>query len=836
MSTLVKNLITTIFILSAGMSFAQPAKEKLREQLKEASFSQKFDVAQNLMLDKIYIDALYVWEILLEEDEKNANLHYKSGLCYILLNRESEALPSFEKAQFAVNKNYNPNSHLERNAPPEVMYYLAKANHINGETAKAQEQYTYFIENANDKHEKYNLAELGLKQCEVANKLMASPKNYTINNIGDVINTSFPEYSPVISIDGNVLYFTSKRLRADSSNYELKNTANGQYFEDVYMSYRNDNGSWSTPEYLGFCRPRRNDASISTSSDGQTVFVYQDVNGGDIYYSEMADTTFTSITPFPAAELNTEYFESHATISDDQNYLYFASDRPGGFGGLDIYRLKVLPNGEWSKAYNLGPTINSEFDEDSPFLGVDNKTMYFSSNGPSSMGGYDIFVSQVDDEDVWSTPINMGYPLNTVDDDIFYTTTADGRTGFYSSERLDGQGDKDIYTVFGDNDYIQNVAVLKGFIKMNDGSTIPSGIDIIVKDRANDEDGKVYRPRKRDGGYVLTLEPCHSYDLFYKLDDKTFHESELFVPCNSSYQELNHTIEMDLVSLSAERIFNTNGDQVTNNLDNGQQVNGETNNSNNQNSGNVKSGMVCNIVYKVQIGALTKELSPDLYNKFKPVSTEKTDLGYTRYFVGVYTTYKAAEAARKELLATFPDAFVVAYLNAVKISTTVARNVESGKVTCDESLYPEIKFVPDTPKSNQTKNNVSDAVSATASYEHYFGYNKDKFDYTDTEFRSFANRVKALTLTGQTVNIYVSSSASRVPTRSFKSNLELSAHRMNNGKAMLSKILKELDVDMSKVNIIEKEATVNGPTYKNDAVSNKLTYRKYQFIKFDIQK
>src|SRR5690606_15386494 len=125
-----------------------------------------------------------------------------------------------------------------------------------------------------------------------------------------------------------------------------------------------------------------------------------------------------------------------------------------------IYRLKILPDGSWSKAYNLGSPINTEFDEDAPFLGADSKTMYFSSNGPKSMGGFDIFVSQMEEAEQWSDPENMGYPLNSFDDDIFYTTTADGLTGFYSSDKLDGQGDKDIYLVESENSYVKNVAIL----------------------------------------------------------------------------------------------------------------------------------------------------------------------------------------------------------------------------------------------------------------------------------------------------------------------------------------------------------------------------------------
>lgn len=847
MSILVKKFLLLISIFYVGAALAQPEKEVLREKLKEASFSQKFDVGLNLVYDKVYIDALYVWEILLEEDPKNANLLYKIGMSYIDLNRESEALPYFDKAQFSVDKNFNPTSYLERNAPPDVYYYLAKSNHINGEIEQAADQYTFFVENANKKHEKYNDAVLGQKQCENAKKLMASPKDFKITNVGGIINTAGPEYSPVITIDGTILYFTSKRLRTDSTNFEQKNISNGQYFEDIYVCYRNEDGSWSEPNYLGFCRPRRNDASISTSSDGQTVFVYQDVNNGDIFYSQISDTSFQNIQPFPAAELNTEYWESHATISDDQLYLYFVSDRPGGFGGRDIYRLKKLPNGEWSKAFNLGPTINTEFDEESPFLGIDNKTMYFSSNGPSSMGGFDIFMTQVDEDDQWSTPMNMGYPLNTVDDDIFYTTTADGRTGYYSSEKLDGQGDKDIYTVFGENDYIQNVAVLKGFIRTTDGTMIPQGIDIFVEDIGEGGAAKTYRPRRRDGGYVLTLTPCHSYNIVYKLGETTFHESELFVPCNTSYQELNHELELDLVNLSAERKFNPDGNETTDNLNNQNNPDNTNKTDNkvttvkidnnnktdktdvvNQQNNNKNAGMVCNIIYKVQIVALKEPLATEFYNKYKPISTEQSESGLTRFFIGVHTTYAAAEKSRQEVLSAFPGAFVVAYLNAIKISTTDARNVEKGTIECNESLYPKVEFKPDAVVSKV------DGVTPTASYAHYFGYNKDKFNYSDSEFRAFAERVKGLTEQGETVKIYVSSSASRVPTSSFKSNLDLAAHRMNNGKDLLQKLLIELGVDMSKVNIIEKEATVNGPSYNNDAVKNKDTYRKYQFIKFDI--
>jgi len=810
MSSSLKIILITLLTFTSGLLFSQPEKEQLREKLKDASFNQKFDLGANLYFDKIYIDALYIWEILLEEDPKNANILYKIGQCYIALNQEEKALPFFERAQYAVQKNYNPSSYLERNAPPEVLYYLAKSNHINGNIDSAFSQYTFFVENVHRKHEKYKLGILGQKQCSNAKKLIASPKPYVIESVGDQINSESDEYSPVITIDGTTLFYTTKKLREDSSNFEVINRINGQYYEDIYVSYKDRDGKWTKPQYLGFCRPRSNDAVISSSPDGQSVFVYQDRNGGDIYYSEIKDTAFGRIELFPAEELNTEHFESHATISNDKNYLYFASDRPGGFGGSDIYRLKKLPNGEWSKAFNLGPAINSEFDEDSPFLGVDNKTMYFSSNGDKSMGGFDVFVTQIDEEEQWSEPLNMGYPLNTVNDNIFYTTTSDGKTGYYNSRLLDGKGGDDIYTVYGENDYIQNVAILTGFILTSDGSKIPPGIRIEVQDLSDDSGISKYAPRRRDGGYVLTLTPCHTYQIDYILDTTVFHQTELYVPCNSSYQEIKHELLLDLVDLVAERVLSEeDSTQIA--------IQNER-----------KNDFPCDLVYKIQVGAFKQDLPADYYKKYNPITTELLEKNITRYLLGAFDQYILAEKVRQEVLDKYPDAFIAAYLNATRIKTSDARDLENGIIECDESIYPKEESHVDSVEQYTS-------LIQTPTYQNFFRYNKDKFDYKNQNFRVFVQGIKEITENDLPVTIFVTSSASTVPTRSYKDNQDLAVVRLNNGKKTLLRLLKEFNVDINYVNIILKEAIVNGPVYNNDAETNRGQYEKYQYIKFDIQ-
>ncbi|WP_169736072.1 PD40 domain-containing protein [Crocinitomix catalasitica] len=800
-------ILTLILVIVCGNLFAQASKEEIRANLESASFTDKFDVGTNLMFDKLYQDALYVWEILIEEDQKNANLLYKKGLTLIRLNRDNEAFESFDKAQYAVNKKYNPTSASERNAPVDVWYYLAKSNHLKGDVDEAFTQYKYFIDNVNSKHNMVDAAELGLAQCKVAKELLATPKNYQIDNVGDAINGAGPDYSPVITIDGTTLFYTTKRMRKDSMNYNILNKENGQYYEDIYVSYKDREGNWSSPNYLDFCLPRSNDASISSSADGQTVFVYKDVNGGDIYFSEIADTTFINLKPFDALEINTEYWESHATISNDGNAIYFVSDRPGGLGGRDIYRLIKLPNGEWSKALNIGAPINTPYDEDAPFLGVDSKTMYYSSNGATSMGGFDIFVTQLGDDDVWTDPRNMGAPLNTTGDDIFYTTTADGRTGYYSSERDDAIGDKDIYSVSNNTDYIQNIAVLTGFIRNSQGSKIPSGISIMVSDLTEGTPAKKFTPRMRDGGYVLTLIPCHTYQLDYFFGEKQIHERELYVPCNSSYQDLKHDLLLDPISLETREILSDDDELIKKSRE---------------------EGMTCDLVYKVQVGAFKNPLPVKYYKNFNPITTEPLGLNITRYMVGNYKQYIKAEEIRRSVLNDFPGAFVVAYLNGIRIETTVARDLEYGVRKCDESLYPKELIRTDSIA------NYTDLIEKPE-FVYFLDYNKDKFDYKIPEFRVFMQGVKDIVDQNLNVTIYITASASRVPTRSYKDNQDLAVHRLNNGNKALIKLLKEFDIDVSKVNTVLKEASVNGPSYKSDPVKNETAYKAYQYIKFEIK-
>lgn len=484
------------------------------------------------------------------EQESTANLNYKLGFCYYSLNKEIESIAYFENAAKQVTKKYRDNDESLKAAPIDTYYYLAKGLHVDGNLILAFDFYNKFYALASKKHPLKKQALVGMYQCEVADELTKIETEHITWNLGDTLNTEDSEYRPVISLDGSIVYFTSSRLRPDNSNQSIINPETGTYFEDIYVSYKTASGKWTDSECLSFCKTTQNEASVSLSLDGNKIFVYQGGNGnGDIYFSDLDGVSFETLQPFPAKDLNTNSQESHATISINGEFIYFVSDRPGGYGGKDIYRIRKLPDGTWSKAKNLGPTINSEYDEESPFIGADNKTLYFSSNGIKSIGGYDIFVSQLNSIGEWSAPKNLGLPINSLDDDLYYSTMANGFLAVYSSDNKQGLGGYDIYFAQTTNSYYKNVTIFKGYISTHDTKALPKGITIHVKDITENSSEIIFKPRLRDGGYILNLKPCHSYTVEYKFNGESFYSTENLVPCNSSYQEIHQEIILDIVNL-----------------------------------------------------------------------------------------------------------------------------------------------------------------------------------------------------------------------------------------------------------------------------------------------
>jgi tetratricopeptide (TPR) repeat protein len=527
----------------ASSAVTQPPKDR-------GDYSTRFLEGNKLMEEKLWMEAIKQWKAILESDPNNPNVNYKLGYCLLQTSSgKKEALSYLEVAVAKkVSKNYDAFDPMERKAPVEALYYLGVAQHLNYQLDPAIESFEKVKKSIGKKHRIYGLAERGVEQCQEAKIQMANPKAYVITNLGPVVNGPFNDFSPVLALDESSLFFTSRRMRPDSTNSRIIDPETNEFKEDVYVSFKDLEGQWGSPEILNLNSDDQ-DATISVSPDGQTLFIYRDSLGdGRILYSKLIGEIWSDPAKL-GSDINSPYWETHATISADESVLYFVSDRPGGLGGRDIYRCVKLPNGEWSRALNAGPTINTSYDEDSPFLTPDGKGMYFASQGHNSIGGFDLFFTKLGEDGEWSTPSTMSYPLNSVDDDVFFQPMADGERAFYSSERDGGYGKKDIYLInLPSDDNSSKLAVLKGFIIGEEGKDLPDDLKIVV---TNDKSGEVseYKPRKRDGGYLAILNPCTNYHVDYYQGKEKIKQDKIEVPCESNFLELEREVYLIPVTL-----------------------------------------------------------------------------------------------------------------------------------------------------------------------------------------------------------------------------------------------------------------------------------------------
>ena len=281
-------------------------------------------------------------------------------------------------------------------------------------------------------------------ECQNGKEFVANPKNFSIVNIGDQINSEWDDFAPVLNEAEDEIVFTSRRREGNlNENVDEDNKP----FEDIFIA-KKTGGKWSAAKNIGApINTASHDSNLAISADGKMLLICSDKGGGDIFYCErQPDNSWGAPKALPG-NINSDYEEKSATLSKDLKTIYFSSNRPGGFGGIDIYKATKDNKGNWGNVKNLGPGINTEEDDDAPFIDYDDKTLYFSTISRKGMGGYDIFKSVADAKGNWGEPENLGYPINTPDNDIFYVHTKDGKRAYYSSVREDALGYEDIYVI-----------------------------------------------------------------------------------------------------------------------------------------------------------------------------------------------------------------------------------------------------------------------------------------------------------------------------------------------------------------------------------------------------
>ncbi len=549
-----KNITFFCLLLISSFSFSQLTDDEVFKLIQDGSEQQLVSENSRMMQEFLLYHAEMIADKLLTLKPESSNYNYRKGFLVLEIRKDyMTAIPFLEKAILKIDANYDAYGVSEKSAPPDAFFHLATCYHLNEDIEKAKMYYNSFLSASKYKSELFGVTKLRLAQCERAIEAMANPVDVQLKNIGDKINSKFPDYAPVVSLDGSAIFYTSRRPWENGATEAYRNPGNNQYPEDVYVSYLGEDSVWMTPKRLEFCIPKRNEATIAVSMDERKIYLYEDSTGnGDIYYTDFYASKFSDIQKVKDRDVNTNYWETHCMVSHDRSRMFFTSDRPGGIGGRDIYMSKRKADSTWSNPVNLGPKVNTPYDEDAPFVSIDNSMLYFSSNGEKSIGGFDIMVCDLLEDDTWSDSRNLGYPFNSTNDDIFYTTTSDGLRGYMTSFRKDGFGEKDIYEIFNSYLGVKNIAVFKGVINTLDNSPLPEDFAVNIKLTCEDcedfEKNRVIFPRLRDGLFMSGLKPCKTYTIAYfnASDSKVMYEESFTTECNLDYQEINRELILDV--------------------------------------------------------------------------------------------------------------------------------------------------------------------------------------------------------------------------------------------------------------------------------------------------
>ncbi|WP_317898784.1 hypothetical protein [Aurantibacillus circumpalustris] len=866
----------------------------LSAQTKPASYKDYFLEGSYQLLEGDEIKAEQNFELAYLLDSTSSNINYMVGVCYLenpLKKTKAEAY--LAEAVKHVSINYKTDDASEKDAPPLAHYFYGEALHVNYKFDEALASYEKFRQFVDPKDKEFlKMLEKGISTAKLAKETADRPLNVLVTNLGDSINSPFPEYSAVLSADERMIIYTTKR---NTTTGGMK-TENGYYFEDIVVSYKDDNGIWGRPTGLSHnVNTFGHEASINLTPDGQTLIVYRnDGNSknpegdGNIYYTTFDGKDWSFLKEF-GSDVNTPFQESHACLSADGNVLFFSSERPGGFGGKDIYRCIKLPNQKWSKALNMGPIINTEFDEDGGFIHPDGQTFFFASNGPKSIGGYDIMFATLNTEENRFTNVtNIGYPINTTEDDLFYVTSPDGKRGYFSSAKPGGYGDKDIYMISMAEAKETFLALFKGQLIPAEGESLPDNIQIIVTDKQTNEIIGTYRPKLVNGTFSTILPPGKEYNFSYQIETgEEFYNEDVFVSNDVSYQEIKREVSLEPVRLvgkvkvsSKSIVLNTiilkdsrNKKPIPAAIVTLMEKDGATQIFNANEEGKydgiilqpekvytifveaeskksatieittvgIKSAKIINQVIYLDGKAekfTSKELLLDISVKHpkskKPAPNANISLTDAD---GVkYETVTDAKGSVKGIeLTPKTKYFVVAYKDGFisEVETFSTGAISEGKTYTKELFVAFEDSVP--PTSVATKTAVSHTsetikVLPATDYEFYYKYGRKVINESDETWINFIENIVELTKKRPVVAITIKSSASRVPSRARGGNPALASVRGKNLEILIRTSLEAKGIDKTKIKFV-RTSSVGGPKYRGDWKVGRKKYEKYQYVK-----
>ncbi|HOZ30807.1 MAG TPA: OmpA family protein, partial [Bacteroidales bacterium] len=522
-----------------------------------------------------------------EYNQHNAELNYKIGACYLYSAEKPKAIDFLQNAYKA-----------KPGVASDINYLLGWALQLNYEFDEAIKYYRIFQAEQGDPDSKQSKSTVDgitydvdkrIKECETGKKLVDNPIRVFIDNLGPTVNSKYPDYGPVITTDQSVVVFTSRR---EGSTGEQIDPNDLLYYEDLYVAYFDDNKKeWSQAINMRSLNTEGHDASVGLSPDGQILYTYKGVPDGTIFESLLKGDNWSKPKELNSNINVNKMQETSASISYDGKYLYFISDREKdgkgnkSIGGKDIFLCEKQKNGNWGPAMVLGPPINTKYDEEGVFMHPDGVTMYFCSKRDGSMGGYDIFYSESDGAGNWSEPVNIGYPVNTPDDDVFFVVAGNARYAFYSSAREGGYGLQDLYRitflgpekmmVMGTEDILiasstatiqqkveqEVVEVKKVRLTIMKGtvtdalSGLPVEATIEIVDNDKNELITTLTSNSSTGKYLVSLPSGKNYGIAVKADGYLFYSENINIPEATAYQEVTKDIVLSKVGIGSKIVL-----------------------------------------------------------------------------------------------------------------------------------------------------------------------------------------------------------------------------------------------------------------------------------------
>lgn len=479
-----------------------------------ASASQKF-------LANDFWGALDTYRKAQKIDPSSAKIIYKIGECHYNLKHYKHAKTYFSKADSA-----------DTNVDEMLYYNLGRTYHRLAELDKAKDYYQKYRSIAPERDlEFYDINGL-IKQCEYAKQMMASPLDVKIDNLGRAINSRFDDYAPSLNSDGTIMMFTSRRAQMESSDVDER--GDFKYFESIYMSEREDiNSRWTQAEQVAELNAAGHNAVLSLAPDAKEMFIYKNnINtAGDIFKATRESSADEWMEPKKLQKpINTTYFESSISITADGSTMYFISERPGGYGRGDIYVTRKTGENSWSKPENVGEVINTPKDEKFVFVHPNGSTIFFASEGHLTMGSYDIFKSELKDG-AWTEPVNLGYPINTVNEESTFSMTGDNKKLLISAEYDNTMGERDIYEIDLSNVKILDIlnidsdllsekanAVVHGHVRVEKNAKNVRYAEITVMDSKGEKE--LYKGMSDKNGYFEFSLPFGSNYIIQVTSDK----------------------------------------------------------------------------------------------------------------------------------------------------------------------------------------------------------------------------------------------------------------------------------------------------------------------------